>query len=132
MRWLKKREFLAYYLLFRTFNRKKVNIGELISILGLFFSRKTTFNIIKRLRKLGLLKQINELEYEITDLQVFLDTISAHYFLQRLKRTLKSRGLRVGVEIDEEEVTIEGAPGKILEELSKIPFIKLKQKLSQG
>ena len=127
MRWLKKREFLAYYLLFRTFNHKKVNIGDMIDTLSLFFGKKTTFNIIKRLKKLGLLKQVNKIEYEVTDLLVFLDALSVQYFLERLRRELKSRGLKVNVKVSNEGIIIEGVPDKILEDLSKIPFMRLIQ-----
>ena len=127
MRWLKKREFLAYYLLFRTFNHKKVNIGDMIDTLSLFFGKKTTFNIIKRLKKLGLLKQVNKIEYEVTDLLMFLDAISVQYFLERLRRELKSRGLKVNVKVSNEGIIIEGVPDKILEDLSKIPFMRLIQ-----
>ena len=127
MRWPKKREFITYYLLFRLFKGKKVNIGEIIGVLSIFMSRKTAFNIVKRLRHLGLLKRTNKVDYEVTDLQEYLDRIATTYLMQRLVKRAKSSGLKVEVGFESNgKVSIKGLPSEILEAISKIPFVKLK------
>lgn len=127
MRWLKKREFITYYLLFRLFKGREVNIGEIIGVLSLFMSRKTAFNIVRRLKHLGLLKRTNKVDYEVIDLQEYLDRIATVYLIQRLIKKARSSGIKVEVEFESNgRVSIRGLPSEVLEAVSKIPFMKLK------
>ena len=85
-KWLKKRDFLAYYFLWKTYRTNEFNLGEALNLLHTTFcySKKTAANIIKRLYKLGLLQRINYMVFKCLD----LDTVLQAY----LRSYIKCRG----------------------------------------
>ncbi len=87
-RWLKKREFLAYYLLYRTYGSNCFNIGEAMDLLIQRYccSRKVAHNIVKRLYRLGLLVKEDNLVYRCRDLFEVLDTYLTTYITRRCRQ----------------------------------------------
>lgn len=83
MRWLKKREIVIYYLLYRKFNYDKFNIGLAIDVLSPYFSKKVIKNSIKYMSKIGLIIKINELEYKLLPFNEYLLLVSFHYIKRR-------------------------------------------------
>ena len=90
-RWLKKREFLAYYLIYRVYGSKSFNIGEASDLLIQRFccSRKVAYNIIKRLYRLGLLVKEDKITYKCKDLFEVLDNYLSTYALKRCRQYRK-------------------------------------------
>lgn len=89
MRWLKKREIVIYYLLYRKFKQEKFNIGLAFDVLSPYFSKKVIKNSIKYMSRLGLIIKINETEYRLLPFEEYLSTISYQYIRRRL--TLRRR-----------------------------------------
>ncbi len=87
-RWLKKREFLSYYLLLKNFDRRAFNVGDAIDLLIKEFcmNRKTAVNIIKRLYRCGFIVSVSSVEYRCMDVYKILDMYLNTYKERRLKR----------------------------------------------
>ena len=87
-RWLKKREFLAYYLIYKAYGSRNFNIGEASDLLIQEFccSRKVAYNIIKRLYKTGFLIKVDKVIYRCRDLYEVLDNYLSTYILKRCKQ----------------------------------------------
>lgn len=83
--WPDKREMALYYLLKKSFDRR-FNLGEALEVAKPYYPRKATFNIIKRLTKLGLLRKVGQLEYEIADLESWMQDIMEKYLEARKRR----------------------------------------------
>jgi len=79
-RLLKKRELLSYYLLCREKDRVW-NIGEAVDLLvnELFLTRKTAFNIVKFLRKMGLLITVDTLVVKCLGFNEYFDELLRNY-----------------------------------------------------
>ncbi len=92
-KWFKKRDFIVYYALFRTYGGRSFNLGEAVDFIreNFCFNRSTAINILKRLLKLGLVTQRNELEYICTDLIFVLEGFLNHYKNIRLSRCVKEK-----------------------------------------
>lgn len=88
IRWLRKRDFLAYYLIYKVYSSKNFNIGEAVDILIKKFccSRKVAYNIIKRLYRMGLLIKVDKVVYKCRDLLEVLDDYLSSYTLKRCKQ----------------------------------------------
>ncbi len=54
-------------------------------------SKRTALNIIKRLRKMGLIKHEKDLEYTVLDPHEALKMMALKYMLSRIKRRLKGK-----------------------------------------
>ncbi len=87
-RWLKKREFLAYYLLYKVYGSRNFNIGEASDLLIREFccSRKVAYSIIKRLYKIGFLIKVDKAIYKCRDLYEILDNYLLIYIFKRCKQ----------------------------------------------
>ncbi len=87
-RWPKKREFLAYYLLYKEFNVDPFNINEGVEVLmkKLCMNRKTAINVVKRLKKMNYLVSIDTLTLRCRDLLEILDSYLSLYMYTRLKK----------------------------------------------
>ncbi len=87
-RWVKKREFLSYYLLYKRFSTDKFNIGEAIDVLVREFcmSRKSAFNVFRRIYKMGFIERIDKLVYRCLEPSDILDAYLRSYREKRLKR----------------------------------------------
>ncbi len=86
-RWPKKREFLAYYLLYRSFGCSgDVNIGELLDRLKPYFGRKVSASLIRRLTRLGFLDRRNPTDYRVACLEEVLDKYLDAYIEARKRR----------------------------------------------
>ncbi|RLG83164.1 MAG: hypothetical protein DRO40_05530 [Thermoprotei archaeon] len=87
-RWLKKREFLSYYLIYKVYGSRNFNIGEASDLLIQKFccSRKVAYNIIKRLYKTGLLIKVDKAIYKCRDLHDALDSYLSTYILKRCRQ----------------------------------------------
>ncbi len=92
-KWFKKRDFMVYYALFKTYGGRSFNLGEAIDLVGESFclNRSTAISILRRLLKLGLVTRRSELEYVCTDLIVVLDGLLNHYKNIRLSRCVKEK-----------------------------------------
>jgi hypothetical protein len=86
-RWLKKREFLAYYMIYRRLG-SRADQGEILALLRSVFPRRTARNILKRLRRAGLLTPLagETLVYEVRDLHEYLDSLLSSYISMRKER----------------------------------------------
>ncbi|AAY80659.1 hypothetical protein [Sulfolobus acidocaldarius] len=83
MRWLKKREIIIYFLLYKKFETEKFNIGEAIQVLSPYFSKKVSINVIRYLTKVGLVIKLNETEYRLLSMEEYLLEISVSYIRRR-------------------------------------------------
>jgi hypothetical protein len=82
MKWLKKREVIIYYLLYKKFGYNEFNIGEAIDTLSLYFSRKIIFTSIKYMTKRGLITKLDDLNYRLTSFEDFI-FLTAYEYLKR-------------------------------------------------
>ena len=87
-RWPKKREFLAYYLIYKEYGDKEVNIGNVIDLLIKSFcvNRKTAINIIDHLARIGFVERTRPLYVRCLSLNDILDKILCSYIESRKKR----------------------------------------------
>lgn len=92
-RWIKKREFMVYYLIYKEYGcNRDININELIELImsKLFFNRKTSVNILKRLVKMGFLSRGYEMTVSPKCLEQLLDEYLQQYIDTRRKNVMKS------------------------------------------
>ncbi len=84
--YLKKRELVAYYLLCS--NENTWNIGDAVDFLvsKLCLSKKTAYNIFRRLRRLGLLRRQVDLVYKCVPFKVYIERIVEDYVYTRSER----------------------------------------------
>ncbi len=84
--YLKKRELVAYYLLCR--EPRIWNTGEAVDFLvkKLCMNTKTAYNVLRRLRRLGLLRYLNELSYECVRFNEYMDRLVEEYSSARTRR----------------------------------------------
>ncbi|WFO75769.1 hypothetical protein J4526_02590 [Desulfurococcaceae archaeon MEX13E-LK6-19] len=91
-RWIKKREFMVYYFIYKTIGcNKSVNIGELLDLITstFGFNRKTSLNIIKHLIRIGLLKKQEPMVVSPRCINEVLDSYLEDYISSRKKRLQK-------------------------------------------
>ena len=131
-RWLKKREFLAYYLLYRTYQGRCTNLGELVDTLRpLLGGRRAATRMVKMLARLGLLRRCGPLSYEPLDLHEHLDELLLRYLAGRLRR----RGLEASYDEEKHLLAIEEAVEDLcraLEPLASVLGAKLECRDGQG
>ena len=85
-RWPKRREFLAYYTLWRAFGEREFNLGEAVDILRPYMGGRVAERLVKRLVKQGFLVRVRPLVYKARSLTELLDEATAVYFAGRLRR----------------------------------------------
>ena len=85
-RWPKRREFLAYYTLWRAFGTREFNLGEAVDILKPYMGGRVAERLVKRLVKQGFLERVKPMVYRARDLVALLDEATAIYFAGRLRR----------------------------------------------
>ncbi|ARM76583.1 hypothetical protein B6F84_11510 [Acidianus manzaensis] len=85
MRWLKKREVVIYFLLYRKFQYNDFNLGEALDTLSPYFSKKVSLNSIKYLTKIGLINKIRPLEYKLSNFEDYIYLISYPYLKRRAR-----------------------------------------------
>ncbi len=85
-RWPKRREFLAYYTLWRAFGEREFNLGEAVDILKPYMGGRVAERLVKRLVKQGFLERVKPLVYRAKPLTRLLDEATAIYFAGRLRR----------------------------------------------
>ncbi|BBG23875.1 hypothetical protein [Sulfuracidifex tepidarius] len=90
MRWLKKREIVAYYLLFSRFRLQDFSFIEAMTILYPYFSKKVSRNIILYLRKIGLIQPTRGSLYRLVDFGEFVLLDVGYDYLKR-RSTLRRR-----------------------------------------
>lgn len=85
---------MVYYLIYKEYGcNRDININELIELVmsKLFFNRKTTINILKRLVKIGFLSRRYKMVVSPKCLEQLLDEYLQHYISTRKKSIMKSR-----------------------------------------
>nr|MCL7344092.1 hypothetical protein [Candidatus Aramenus sulfurataquae] len=92
MRWLKKREVVVYYLLYRKFRFDKFNAGEALDALKPYFSKKVSLSVIKYLSKKGLVNSLGNSEYSLVPFEEFLYLTSYEYIKRRSTLRRRTRG----------------------------------------
>ncbi|WP_338601729.1 hypothetical protein V6M85_00670 [Sulfolobus tengchongensis] len=92
MRWLKKREVIIYFLLFKKFRYEKFNIGDAFYVLKPYFSKKVSYSSIKYMSKIGLITKLNSVEYRLNPFEDFVLTFLAKAYLER--RSILRRRIR--------------------------------------
>lgn len=116
-RWPRKREFLAYYILYRYTrlkNTNSINYGEALQLLrSVLGSKKVADNVIRGLVKQGLLRRIRPLYYEVPDIYSILDEAAVGYIALRLRR----RGIEAYVDEREKCIRVENGAGNELSEI---------------
>lgn len=86
-RWPKRREFLSYYALYKTFRDREFNLGEAVDLLTpLLGSRRVATRLVKRLVKQGFLERVAPLLYRARPLEHLLEQAMLEYFASRLRR----------------------------------------------
>ncbi len=86
-RLMKKRELLAYYILCRE-DGVKWNIGEAVDTLmdKLCVSRKVAFSIIRRLKRIGVLENIDKLVYRCIGFNKYFNELYRNYVCKKKRR----------------------------------------------
>ncbi|MCI2414887.1 MAG: hypothetical protein MPF33_06550 [Candidatus Aramenus sp.] len=92
MRWLKKREVVVYYLLYRKFRFDKFNVGEALDTLKPYFSKKVSMSVIKYLSKKGLINSLGNSKYSLVPFEEFLYLTSYEYIKRRSTLRRRTRG----------------------------------------
>jgi hypothetical protein len=86
-RWPRRREFLSYYLLWRTYGENPFNLGEAVELLApVLGSRNVASRLVRRLVKQGFLVRIAPMTYRARRLTELLDEALAVYVAKRLRR----------------------------------------------
>ncbi len=86
-RWIKKREFVIYYLLWKKYKDNCVNRGEVLDLVSeIVGSKKTASNIVSVLIKRGFLRRCDTISYRAISFEEAFMTSVVSYVLQRLKR----------------------------------------------
>ena len=87
-RWLKKREFLAVYLISNRCSTSDCNLGEIIDLLtkSLCMSKKTAFNVVKRLIKLRLLERKDKIHFRAKSIDDILNSYLNTYVSTRCSK----------------------------------------------
>jgi len=97
-RWLKKREFMVYYLLelyARSMGKRCFNEGDLVDLVSTVIgSKRVSRNIIRHLIRQGLLEREKPLFYCIKDFDEVFRKVLVEYIAGRLRR----RGVECAVE----------------------------------
>ncbi len=90
MRWPKKREFIAFYILSNRFSREIVSFHTLVTYLSekLYYSNKVAKNIVKRLVSLGYITYIED-GYIVRDYREVLNELYLSLILKRVKQGVK-------------------------------------------
>ncbi|MFP3217372.1 MAG: hypothetical protein RXQ99_02065 [Acidianus sp.] len=83
MRWLKKREIVIYFLLYRKFGYNVFNLGEALDVLKPFFSKKVSLSAIKYMQKIGLINKVDFLEYRLSNFDEYIYLMSIDYLKRR-------------------------------------------------
>jgi hypothetical protein len=83
MRWLKKREIVIYFLLYRKFGYNVFNLGEALDVLRPFFSKKVSLSAIKYMQKIGLINKVDFLEYRLSNFDEYIYLMSIDYLKRR-------------------------------------------------
>ncbi|TRM97639.1 hypothetical protein DJ527_11790 [Sulfolobus sp. F1] len=83
MRWLKKREVIIYFLLFKKFKYDKFNLGEALDVLKPYFSKKVSYNSISYMSKIGLITKLGSLEYKLNPFEDFVLIFLGKSYLDR-------------------------------------------------
>jgi len=85
-RLLKKRELLAYYRLCR--EESEWNIGEAVDQLckELLFTRRVSFSIIRRLKRIGLLVQIDHVRFRCVPFTNYIEELYKNYICKKRRR----------------------------------------------
>ncbi len=86
-KWLKKREFLIYYYLFKKYYGREINISDIVNeLVSVFnYNYKTAHNITRRLMRLGLIKCRNY-RCTVADIFTVLDRFLEGFIKSREKR----------------------------------------------
>lgn len=89
-RLLNKRELLAHYVLCRE-DGLEWNIGEIIDKLmnELYVSRKVAFTITRRLRRMNLLKRIDNYVYKCIGFEKYIEELYRNYICRKKSRLMK-------------------------------------------
>ncbi len=103
---MKWREIAVYLYLLQLFNSNEVDRYDLIYALNLFASRKTVRRIIRRLRKLGLLREHNG-KYKLLNLKEFIEHMILPYMASRLKRRLRNLDPHANVRVQNSKLVIQ-------------------------
>lgn len=84
-RWPRKREFIAYYMLYKRLG-SQASLGEILDVLRELFPRRAARSVFKRLRRLGLLYPLEGGEYRVRRLEEYLDSLLEDYASKRRSR----------------------------------------------
>jgi len=123
-RWLARREFAIYYLLYR-YSRSlggPLNYGQALDIVrGVVGSRKVADSILRQLICRGLLRKTGNMSYTVVEPDVLFHKVLVYYIAGRLRR----RGLEAYVEDDRIVVRGETVNHAELSEIeSLVPLLK--------
>ena len=90
MKLCEKRTLALYFLLRKRFGSSKFNIGDAWDVSKSYFTKKVFVHLFKRLKRLGLVIQITETEYELVDLCEVLERSITEYLTQRSRSSSSS------------------------------------------
>jgi len=91
MRWIKKREVVIYFLLYKKFKDEVFNIGEAFDVLKPYFSKKVIINTLRYFSKIGLASKVSEFNYRLNSFEEFLFLFTYDYIQLRNKRRRKGK-----------------------------------------
>lgn len=96
-RWPRRREFLAYYMLYRFMGDRVFDLGEAVDLLApMLGGKRLAARMVKRLVRQGFLERVEPLRYRARSIDELLLDALLHYMASRLRR----RGYRVEVRGD--------------------------------
>ncbi|MEM0371609.1 MAG: hypothetical protein QXG46_01000 [Ignisphaera sp.] len=100
MVWITKREVAYYVVIRQVFEDRPFNIGEALDVLAILGSKTIARKIIKKLVSRGLLEKIDNTTYRAKNFDDVLATILKEYIVERIARTLRSRGFNAKKNLD--------------------------------
>ncbi len=119
---MKWREVAVYLYLLQVFNDYEIDRYDLLYTLSLFASRRTARRIIRRLRKLGLLREHNN-KYKLLSLKEFLEHIVLPYMASRLKRRLRNLDPHASVQVQNSKLIVQCSNRECINYIAK--YLKL-------
>ncbi|MEM0374285.1 MAG: hypothetical protein QXL33_05575 [Sulfolobaceae archaeon] len=91
MRWIKKREIVIYFLLYKKFKYETFNLGEAFEVLKPYFSKKVIISTLKYFNKIGLASRLSEFNYRLYPFEEFLFMFTYDYLQLRNRRRRKGK-----------------------------------------
>ncbi len=125
MVWISKREIAYYIILRKAFNNRTFNLGEALDILSLFGSKNIGRKTIKKLVKKGFIEKVDELNYNVVEIEKAFEKLLNQYMMQRLFKNLKSKGYNVKIDVKNNSIVLTTCDQTLEKVIKILNFISL-------